>query len=160
MGKIKIHEIAKKLGLTSKEILEKAKSLNLNIKSHLSSVTDEEAKQLEEALKKKDKTEQKNKQNKKQPSSAIKKDEPVIIRREVIISDEELVKKEEEEKHKKQKEREKQLGFVERNKNKDFNIVYRNKQTKPLTVEELFGIKKKEEPKKEAKEEIKEVKKE
>jgi translation initiation factor IF-2 len=160
LGKIKIHEIAKKLGLTSKEILEKAKSLNLNIKSHLSSVTDEEAKQLEEALKKKDKTEQKNKQNKKQPSSAIKKDEPVIIRREVIISDEELVKKEEEEKHKKQKEREKQLGFVERNKNKDFNIVYRNKQTKPLTVEELFGIKKKEEPKKEAKEEIKEVKKE
>lgn len=160
MGKIKIHEIAKKLGLTSKEILEKAKSLNLNIKSHLSSVTDEEAKQLEEALKKKDKTEQKNKQNKKQPSSAIKKDEPVIIRREVIISDEELVKKEEEEKHKKQKEREKQLGFVERNKNKDFNIVYRNKQTKPLTVEELFGIKKKEEPKKEAEEEIKEVRKE
>lgn len=160
MGKIKIHEIAKKLGLTSKEILEKAKSLNLNIKSHLSSVTDEEAKQLEEALKKKDKTEQKNKQNKKQPSSAIKKDEPVIIRREVIISDEELVKKEEEEKHKKQKEREKQLGFVERNKNKDFNIVYRNKQTKPLTVEELFGIKKKEEPKKEVKEEIKEVRKE
>ena len=54
LGKIKIHEIAKKLGLTSKEILEKAKSLNLNIKSHLSSVTDEEAKQLEEALKKKE----------------------------------------------------------------------------------------------------------
>ena len=160
MGKVKIHEIAKKLGLTSKEILEKAKSLNLDIKSHLSSVTDEEAKKLEEALRKKDKVEQKNKSSKKQPSSATKKDEPVIIRREVIISDEELVKKEEEEKHKKQKEREKQLGFVERNKNKDFNIVYRNKQTKPLTVEELFGIKKKEEPKKEPKEEIKEIKKE
>lgn len=160
MGKVKIHEIAKKLGLTSKEILEKAKSLNLDIKSHLSSVTDEEAKKLEEALRKKDKAEQKNKSSKKQPSSATKKDEPVIIRREVIISDEELVKKEEEEKHKKQKEREKQLGFVERNKNKDFNIVYRNKQTKPLTVEELFGIKKKEEPKKEPKEEVKEIKKE
>ncbi len=160
MGKVKIHEIAKKLGLTSKEILEKAKSLNLDIKSHLSSVTDEEAKKLEEALRKKDKAEQKNKSSKKQPSSATKKDEPVIIRREVIISDEELVKKEEEEKHKKQKEREKQLGFVERNKNKDFNIVYRNKQTKPPTVEELFGIKKKEEPKKEPKEEVKEIKKE
>ena len=53
MGKVKIHEIAKKLGLTSKEILEKAKSLNLDIKSHLSSVTDEEAKKLEEALRKK-----------------------------------------------------------------------------------------------------------
>ena len=148
MGKIKIHEIAKKMGLTSKEVLEKAKSLNFDVKSHLSAVTDEEAKKLEEKLKKNNKGEQKNKPAKKhQPSN--KKDEPVIIRREVIISDEEIVKKEEEEKQKRQKEREKQLGFVERNKSKDFNIVYRNKQTKPLTVEELFGLKKKEEPKKE-----------
>ena len=145
MGKIKIHEIAKKLGLTSKEVLEKAKSLNFDVKSHLSAVTDEEAKKLEEELKKGN---QKNKPAKKQQASN-KKDEPVIIRREVIISDEEIVKKEEEEKQKRQKEREKQLGFVERNKSKDFNIVYRNKQTKPLTVEELFGLKKKEEPKKE-----------
>ena len=148
MGKIKIHEIAKKLGLTSKEVLEKAKSLNFDVKSHLSAVTDEEAKKLEEELKKNNKGDQRNKTTKKQ-QTANKKDEPVIIRREVIISDEEIVKKEEEEKQKRQKEREKQLGFVERNKNKDFNIVYRNKQTKPLTVEELFGLKKKEEPKKE-----------
>ena len=145
MGKIKIHEIAKKLGLTSKEVLEKAKSLNFDVKSHLSAITDEETKKLEEELKKGN---QKNKPAKKQQASN-KKDEPVIIRREVIISDEEIVKKEEEEKQKRQKEREKQLGFVERNKSKDFNIVYRNKQTKPLTVEELFGLKKKEEPKKE-----------
>ena len=148
MGKIKIHEIAKKMGLTSKEVLEKAKSLNFDVKSHLSAVTDEEAKKLEEELKKNNKGEQKNKPAKKHQTSN-KKDEPVIIRREVIISDEEIVKKEEEEKQKRQKEREKQLGFVERNKSKDFNIVYRNKQTKPLTVEELFGLKKKEEPKKE-----------
>ena len=148
MGKIKIHEIAKKMGLTSKEVLEKAKSLNFDVKSHLSAVTDEEAKKLEEELKKNNKGDQKNKPAKKHQASN-KKDEPVIIRREVIISDEEIVKKEEEEKQKRQKEREKQLGFVERNKSKDFNIVYRNKQTKPLTVEELFGLKKKEEPKKE-----------
>ena len=148
MGKIKIHEIAKKLGLTSKEVLEKAKSLNFDVKSHLSAVTDEEAKKLEEELKKNNKGDQKNRPTKKQ-QTANKKDEPVIIRREVIISDEEIVKKEDEEKQKRQKEREKQLGFVERNKSKDFNIVYRNKQTKPLTVEELFGLKKKEESKKE-----------
>ena len=148
MGKIKIHEIAKMMGLTSKEVLEKAKSLNFDVKSHLSAVTDEEAKKLEEELKKNNKGDQKNKPAKKHQASN-KKDEPVIIRREVIISDEEIVKKEEEEKQKRQKEREKQLGFVERNKSKDFNIVYRNKQTKPLTVEELFGLKKKEEPKKE-----------
>ena len=38
MGKIKIHEIAKKLGLTSKEVLERAQELNMEVKSHLSGV--------------------------------------------------------------------------------------------------------------------------
>ena len=150
MGKIKIHEIAKKLGITSKEVLEKAQKLNIDAKSHLSAITEEEAKELEKELNTSNKPAQKGKK-----TSTPKKDEPVIIRREVIISDEELVKKEEAEKQKKQKEREKQLGFVERNTKKDFNIVYRNKQTKPLTVEELFGLKKKEEPKVEVKEEPK-----
>jgi len=160
LGKIKIHEIAKKLGLTSKEVLEKAQKLNIDVKSHLSAVTDEEAKKIEDELTKSNKNNQKNKNVTKQSSqsSANKKDEPVIIRREVIISDEEMAKKEEAEKKKRQTEREKQLGFVERNKSKDFNIVYRNKQTKPLTVEELFGLKKKEEPKKEKPEPKKEEK--
>ena len=36
LGKIKIHEIAKKLNLTSKEILDVAKQLNIEAKSHLS----------------------------------------------------------------------------------------------------------------------------
>ena len=150
MGKIKIHEIAKKWGITSKEVLEKAQKLNIDAKSHLSAITEEEAKKIEKELNNSNKPAQRGKK-----TSTPKKDEPVIIRREVIISDEELVKKEEAEKQKKQKEREKQLGFVERNTKKDFNIVYRNKQTKPLTVEELFGLKKKEEPKVEVKEEPK-----
>ena len=34
------------------------------------------------------------------------------------------------------------MGFVERKQNKDFNIVYRNKPAKPLTVSELFGLNK------------------
>ena len=164
MGKIKIHEIAKKLGLASKDVLDKAQSLKIDVKSHLSAVTDEEAEKIEKALKEETGKAKNNKKEKtvKKDKNDAKKDEPVIIRREVIISDEELNKKEEEEKVKKQREREKQLGFVERNKNKDFNIVYRNKQTKPLTVEELFGIKKKEEPKPKVKteEKVKEVKKE
>ena len=160
MGKIKIHEIAKKLGLASKEVLDKAQSLKIDVKSHLSAVTDEEAEKLEKALKNENSKEKNNKKNSKKEKNDAKKDEPVIIRREVIISDEEINKKEEAEKEKKQKEREKQLGFVERNKNKDFNIVYRNKQTKPLTVEELFGIKKKEEPKPKVEEKVVEVKEE
>ena len=160
MGKIKIHEIAKKLGLASKEVLDKAQSLKIDVKSHLSAVTDEEAEKLEKALKNENSKEKNNKKNAKKEKNDAKKDEPVIIRREVIISDEEINKKEEAEKEKKQKEREKQLGFVERNKNKDYNIVYRNKQTKPLTVEELFGIKKKEEPKPKVEEKVVEVKEE
>ena len=46
LGKIKIHEIAKKLGLTSKEVLDVAKGLNIEAKSHLSGVSEDEAKKM------------------------------------------------------------------------------------------------------------------
>ena len=41
LGKIKIYEIAKKLNLTSKEVLEMAQKLNINVKSHMSGVEEE-----------------------------------------------------------------------------------------------------------------------
>ncbi len=145
MGKIKIHEIAKEIGLTSKEIIEKANELGIEAKSHMSGVDEKEAEKIKKAFSKNSKSEE----NKK----AVEKSAPVIIRREVIISDEEDKKQEKETKQKEQKS--KQVGFVERNKNADYNIVYRNKPTKPMTVSELFGIGKKEEPKKEEKQEIK-----
>ena len=145
MGKIKIHEIAKEIGLTSKEIIEKANELGIEAKSHMSGVDEKEAEKIKKAFSKNSKSEE----NKK----AVEKSAPVIIRREVIISDEEDKKQEKETKQKEQKS--KQVGFVERNKNTDYNIVYRNKPTKPMTVSELFGIGKKEEPKKEEKQEIK-----
>ena len=50
LGKIKIHEIAKKLGLTSKEILDVASNLNIEAKSHLSGVTEEEANKIESKI--------------------------------------------------------------------------------------------------------------
>lgn len=91
-----------------------------------------------------------------------KNEEPVIIRRAVIINNDEEERKEEE-KRKKEQARKKDVGFIENNKrNKDYNIVYRDKPTKPLTVSELLGIsKKKEEPKpvQEPVKEVKEVKK-
>ena len=58
----------------------------------------------------------------------------VIIRREVIIADEEP--KDE----KKEKTRKKE-NYLEQTRKKDYNIVYRNKPTRPLTASELFGIK-------------------
>ena len=164
LGKIKIYELAKNLNLTSKELLEKAKAIGIEVKSHLSSIEDFEAKRLEESCT--------HKEEKKQVKEAKKQEEkkdknsPVIIRREVIIED-----KEEKKEEKKEKNTENKNPFVQRNQNKDFNIVYRNKPEKPLTVSELFGLdkSKKEEVKKEAeskremevvKENIKEAKKE
>ena len=75
-------------------------------------------------------------------------EQPFIIRRSVTVNNEDEEKRLEEEKLKKERERNKGIGFVEKNRNKDFNIVYRNKPTKPLTVDELFDLKKKETPKK------------
>ena len=165
MGKIKIYEIAKKLGLTSKEVLEMAKKLNIEVKSHMSGVEEEDAKKIENSLSQKEV----QKQSTPKQSTIPKKEEkaPVIIRREVIINDEENKKE-----NKEKKENKNNNGIVERKQNKDFNIVYRNKPNKPKTVNELFGLNKpqpkkeeikKEEPKKEEikkeeskKEEIKE----
>lgn len=145
MGSIKIHEIAKKLNLASKEVLRKAQELGLEVKSHLSGVTDEQAKKIEKAFENKKEVLEQTKSKEKKESKREKG--PVIIRREVVISEDELKRQEEEKERKKKEEREKQIGFVNAQRNKDFNIVYRNKPSKPLTVSELFGLK---ETKKEA----------
>ena len=151
MGKIKIHEIAKEIGLTSKEIIEKANELGIEAKSHMSGVDEQEAEKIKKAFSKNSKKDESKKVTEKVKDEK-KNSAPVIIRREVIITDEEEKKKEKENKQKEQKS--KQVGFVERNKNADYNIVYRNKPTKPMTVSELFGIGKKEEKQETKKEEI------
>ncbi|MBO5397710.1 MAG: translation initiation factor IF-2 [Clostridia bacterium] len=87
-------------------------------------------------------------------------EEPVIIRRAVIINEDEEEKRREEERKRKEQKRKNDVGFIEKNRNKDYNIVYREKPTKPMTVSELFGIGKKEEPKKTAKADIEVPKKE
>ena len=182
MGKIKIHEIAKEVGLTSKEVIKIANDLGIEVTSHLSAVDDEQANQIKtnanksgdvsskKTESKEEKASSKKNENKEEKpaqkatkkettsSNGKKSETPVIIRREVIISEEE---KNAQSNTRTQEQSKKGIGFVERSNNKDYNIVYRNKQTKPLTVSELFGLKPKEEPKKEEiKEEKKEVKKE
>ncbi len=143
MGKIKIHEIAKEVGLTSKEILNIANSLGIGVTSHLSAVDDEQASKIRENIGNNKQPKKEEKTSSKETTSNSKKNEtPVIIRREVIISEDETKK---EEKKQENKESRNKVGFVERNNNKNYNIVYRNKQTKPLTVSELFGLKPKEE---------------
>ena len=163
MSKIKVHELAKKLNKQSKEIMDIAKKLGLDIKSHLSTIEDDEiVKKIEKELsvKKIDKDSKnsisKQEEQKKEKANST----PVIIRREVIISDEEIEQKEKQREIKEEKSR-KDIGFVERNTSKEYNIVYRNKPSKPMTASELFGLTakpKKEEPKKEEEKIIEEKK--
>ena len=130
MGKVKIYEIAKKLNLTSKEVLDMAAKLNIEAKSHMSGIDENDAKRIENNLTKKTENKVSTEKAKKEEKS------PVIIRREVIISDENSNKEE------KKKENNEKIGIVERQRNKDFNIVYRNKPVKPKTLDELFGLNK------------------
>ena len=161
MGKIKIHEIAKKLGIASKEVLEVANNLKIEVKSHLSGVSEEEAKKIEQILTNKntkkqgkERKEEVEKSTKKKSAENEKEKAPVIIRREVIIEEENEKKKE----NNKKEEKKNNVGFVERKQNKDYNIVYRNKPNKPMTVSELFGLKTESKQKEETKKEIKEEK--
>ena len=136
LGKIKLYDIAKELNLTSKEVLEIAKKLNINAKSHLSSVDEDEAQKIKESIKstkiKKEEKKLSNEKTKNEKPKTEKNDTPVIIRREVIISDDTSKQKDQ---AKKEEKKNSNIGFVERKQNKDYNIVYRNKPSKPMTVD-------------------------
>ena len=139
MGKLKVHELAKELGLESKELIAKAKEVGIEVTSHLSSLEEEQIKKIKNIFENKGVKTQKNmeqEKSKEKKEKNTKKDAtPVIIRREVILADEEKQEK------KQEKTERKDVGFVERKNNKDFNIVYRKQQVKPMTVSELFGLK-------------------
>ncbi len=137
MGKMKFYDLAKELNIPSKELLEKAKTIGIEIKSYLSNIEDEDSKKIRErfGVKSKNSNDVKSKENKPKKENTSKKDNPVIIRREVIIKEE----VQDEKKFEKTK-RDKQNSFEKRKDKKNFNIVYRNKPEKPLTVSELFGL--------------------
>ena len=104
MGKMKLYELAKELNLTSKELLDKAKMIGIDAKSHLSGLEDEDVKKLRDEFSEKrvpkknekqennnvEKKERENRKSKNDSTSDKKqKDRPVIIRREVIFENEE-----------------------------------------------------------------------
>ncbi|MGN1298627.1 MAG: translation initiation factor IF-2 [Candidatus Scatovivens sp.] len=145
MGKTKIYELAKKLGVENSVLLEIAKKNNITAKSHLSALTEEETMKIEKILKGEIKKGYMD--NKKENKKEVKKEEPVIIRRAVIISDEEIERRNEEERKKKEQSRNNNVGFIQNNRKRDYNIVYREKPSKPMTVNELFGLGKKDKEK-------------
>ena len=139
MAKIKIYEIAKELNVDNKSIIDAANKIGLAVKSHLSAIEEDEAKKIRDTFTPKAdvKEEKKVKSNNNEIARG-----PVIIRREVIVNEEKATPLKEKPKN--------NIGFNNaRNRSNDYNIVYREKQAKPMSVNELFGIKpKKEEPKK------------
>ncbi|MDD4376285.1 MAG: translation initiation factor IF-2 [Clostridia bacterium] len=80
MGKIKVHEIAKKMGIGTSEVIEKLKKMGIEVKSHMSSVEKDVADKL---AGKKEKTVPVKEESKKETSP--KDNNPHIIRRKVKV---------------------------------------------------------------------------
>ena len=120
LSNIKIHEIAKKLNKNSKEVLEKARALGFTVKSHLSSVSETDAKKIMDSMVEKVTSKKEPiKETKKETNNKKEKDNGhVIIRREVIIADDDKEKKEQERTNTKAKNQ-----FNEENRKKDFSSV-------------------------------------
>ena len=129
MGKMKVHELAKELGMQSKELVDKLIKLKYDIKSHLSTLEDEEVEKIRKQLKgdnikvSDSKTQKENVKKEKKPVA------PVIIRREVTRI--ETVNEE----PKTNRQRADDLGVVQRRTDTSMNIKYRTPARKigPIT---------------------------
>ena len=135
MGNKKIYELAKEINKTNKETIEIANSLGMDVKSHLNSITEEEANKIVLSLKKKETKTNTEKNTEKAVEKNIekieKKEEPVIIRRKVVVDENKKIAKQLEE-----------VGKITKNTQKEYNIVSRRpkRDTKPMTLNELLGL--------------------
>lgn len=98
MSKMRIYELARSLDISSKELMEKIEDLDMNIKSHMSSLTSEEAELISELLGNKEektiktKKVQENKdteiENAKELESEIEEnDDSIEIEKEIIVKE-------------------------------------------------------------------------
>ena len=163
MGKKKIFEIAKDLNVDNKTVIDIANKLGIKVTSHLNTISEDDEAKIIANLKdkspnngnakkenQKDNMSKNEKEENKNSKNNIKTSGNVIIRREVIVKDEQ--------KNTKPKVNNRAgIGFNQE-RNRDYNIVYRNKSNRPMSINELFGLKPKNEPKKEEpKPEVKKV---
>jgi len=100
LGKVKVYEMARKVGMSNKDFLMKLQEWGIEVKSHLNVIDDDDLKKIQEKLnevKPKDGSDNKqmakNQQTKKNDK---KKDEPRIIRREIIQVREDYVEEKQE----------------------------------------------------------------
>ena len=115
MGKLKVHELAKELGMPSKELVDKLISMKYDVKNHMSTLEDSDVEKIRKQFNslKKDSVDS-SKKAKKAPMS------PVIIRREVtrIETNDESIKKP-------IRRNDDDLGVVQRRSDVSMNIKYR-----------------------------------
>ncbi len=150
MGKKKVHELAKELDVNAKDLVNELNKIGVEVKSHLSNLSDEDMKIINSSgiLAKMESTKTSN-SNSKKATKSQKNDKginPIIIRREIQVVNQET--KEEEKKVEKKEE----IGVVTRKNKKDFNIINRDRnrqKTQVGSIADLFKKPVKEEPKKE-----------
>ena len=144
MGKMKIHELAKELNLSSKELLEKVKEMGIDAKSHMSALEEKDIEKVRKAFTNKKEDVKEKKETKKKAEEV--KQAPIIIRRQLIVEEE---KEEKVEKNKIElPQRNTATNIVKRNNRNDMGAMpRRNRPERPMTVSELFGLNKKQENK-------------
>ena len=135
MDKIKVHELAKEINVTSNDILNMAKKLKIELKSHLSSITEEDAKKIKDSLvnnaKNKKKVNMKDSKNDIKENKAKKEEKPFVVRRAVIMEEDHTEKKE---------VKEEKYGKIAKKNKGDYNIVYKKEEEKPMSISQLFGL--------------------
>lgn len=164
MSKIKVCDLAKKLNVTSKELLSTLKVIGINSTSHLNVLSDEEEAKVYEYYNKNLKGVDKMPTKKVNEAKSVKKDQPRIIRREIVQVREEMPKNDNvQDNHSDYELKPKKGANPEQFRRSDAQI---EKKKAPIpSIQDLFKPKTqpqevKEEPKAEIKEEPKEVKQE
>ncbi len=133
MVKIRVYELAKELGLSNKELLEKLKQLDLNVKNHMSSLNDQEVKFIKNNLTVVG-----------QPKVEEKKEAPPIEVLDKVKVESEAVQVS----NKNTTNKSKQKNRQQKQQHKNTNIKDKNMQEKPtnivinekLTVQELANL--------------------
>lgn len=89
LSKKRLYELAKELGISSKELLNMAKDLNINVNTHMSTLEGEEEKIIRNLLCEKDnkKVAKENHDTQKEPASNIKTEQKNNEKKDVIVDD-------------------------------------------------------------------------
>lgn len=154
MGKMKVHELAKELNMASKELLDKLIKLNYNVKSHLSTLEEDEVAKIKKQLKGNSlNSASSTKKENDAPKKEKKPIAPVIIRREVtrIDSNSSQIKKAD------NKDSRDELGVVQRRTDTSMNIKYRTPPRQIGSITPKVEVPKAETVKNEIKNEVKKI---